>query len=83
MTGFFIPKFRLPRRQADGAALESQLAQRVFPVAEDEADVRKLVCETLEQLGYAVLQASDGHEALRILEQHGPIHLLLTDVMMR
>ena len=27
-------------------------------------------------------QAGLGHEALRILEQHGPIHLLLTDVMM-
>jgi two-component system cell cycle sensor histidine kinase/response regulator CckA len=44
--------------------------------------VRTLVCETLEHLGYTVLQAADGHEALRMLEQHGSIHLLLTDVIM-
>jgi PleD family two-component response regulator len=37
-------------------------------VAEDEAGVRALVCETLEQLGYTVLQAADGREALRVLE---------------
>jgi PAS domain S-box-containing protein len=51
-------------------------------VAEDEAGVRKLVCETLEQLGYTVLQASDGREALLILEQHGSVPILLTDVIM-
>jgi signal transduction histidine kinase/ActR/RegA family two-component response regulator len=51
-------------------------------VAEDEAGVRQLVCDTLEQLGYKVLQAADGREALRVLEQHGPVHLLLTDVIM-
>jgi two-component system cell cycle sensor histidine kinase/response regulator CckA len=44
--------------------------------------VRTLVCETLEHLGYTVLQAADGHEALRMLEQHGSFHLLLTDVIM-
>ena len=51
-------------------------------VAEDELDVRMLVCETLEDLGYTVLQAADGQEALQVLEQHGPIDLLLTDVIM-
>jgi PAS domain S-box-containing protein len=61
---------------------ESLRGTETILVAEDEAGVRKLVCEALEQLGYSVLQAADGREALRILEQHGPIHLLLTDVMM-
>ena len=51
-------------------------------VAEDEPAVRTLVCGMLEQLGYNVLQAADGREALRILEQNGPVHLLLTDVIM-
>jgi PAS domain S-box-containing protein len=52
-------------------------------LAEDEPDVRKLVRDALEQLGYTVLPASDGYEAIRILEQHPePVPLLLTDVIM-
>jgi PAS domain S-box-containing protein len=61
---------------------ESLRGTETILVAEDEPGVRKLVCETLQQLGYTVLQASDGHEALHILEQQGPVHLLLTDVIM-
>jgi CheY-like chemotaxis protein len=52
-------------------------------VAEDEPGVRRLVKQTLEQLGYTVLEATDGYEALRVIEQHtSKIHLLLTDVVM-
>jgi DNA-binding NtrC family response regulator len=37
----------------------------------------------LTEHGYTVLTASDGEDALRVAERHaGPIHLLLTDVMM-
>jgi CheY-like chemotaxis protein len=64
------------------APFESLRGTETILVAEDEPDVRTLVRQTLEQLGYTVLQAADGHEALRILEQHGPVHLLLTDVIM-
>jgi len=52
-------------------------------VAEDEPDVRKLVRDALEQLGYTVLPAADGYEAIRVLEEYNaPVHLLLTDVIM-
>jgi PAS domain S-box-containing protein len=52
-------------------------------VAEDEPGVRKLVCDTLEQIGYTILPAADGYEAMRILAQHGDVvDLLLTDVVM-
>ena len=61
---------------------ESLRGTETILVAEDESGVRTLVCETLEGLGYTVLRATDGHEALRTLEQHGYIHLLLTDVIM-
>jgi DNA-binding NtrC family response regulator len=38
---------------------------------------------SLEQLGYAVLEAADGYEALRVIEQHkSTIHVPLTDVIM-
>jgi PAS domain S-box-containing protein len=52
-------------------------------VAEDEPGVRGLVKQTLELLGYTVLEATDGYEALRVIEQrNSEIHLLLTDVIM-
>jgi PAS domain S-box-containing protein len=52
-------------------------------LVEDEAPVRSLARTVLEARGYAVLEASRGDEALRVAQHHrGPIHLLLTDVVM-
>ena len=52
-------------------------------VVEDEDIVRELVCEVLEDQGYNVLCARDGIEALNMAEDFdGPIHLLVTDVIM-
>jgi signal transduction histidine kinase len=52
-------------------------------VVEDEEIVRELVCEVLEDQGYNVLCAPDGIEALNLAEEfEGPIHLLVTDVIM-
>jgi CheY-like chemotaxis protein len=52
-------------------------------LVEDEAEVRAAVLESLEMRGYTVLKARHGREALQICRQHeGPIHLLLTDVLM-
>ena len=66
-----------------------EVAQEVPPltdhrrvlVVDDEAVVRMLVVETLQDLGYAVLEADDGAQALRILQQTSvAIDLLVTDV---
>jgi signal transduction histidine kinase len=52
-------------------------------VVEDESGVRALVRRVLEKYGYAVLSASHGIEALAIAQRHaGPIHLLVTDMVM-
>jgi signal transduction histidine kinase len=52
-------------------------------LAEDQPEVRSVAVAVLERYGYRVLQASNGDEALQILRQHrGPIHLLLSDVVM-
>jgi two-component system, cell cycle sensor histidine kinase and response regulator CckA len=52
-------------------------------LAEDEEAVRSLVLQVLRRSGYAVLEARDGEEALALSTKHtGPIHLLLTDVVM-
>jgi PAS domain S-box-containing protein len=52
-------------------------------LVEDEPGVRTLVHETLKLHGYHVLEARHGIEALLTGARHpGPIHLLLTDVVM-
>jgi two-component system, cell cycle sensor histidine kinase and response regulator CckA len=52
-------------------------------LAEDEEIVRKLASEVLGMYGYQVLEAANGGAALLMCERHsGPIHLLLTDVIM-
>jgi signal transduction histidine kinase/CheY-like chemotaxis protein len=53
-------------------------------VVEDEYPVRKLVVDVLKSAGYAVLDADSGEAALETAARHqGPLHLLLTDVIMR
>jgi PAS domain S-box-containing protein len=52
-------------------------------LVEDEEQVRQLAVRVLRRLGYTVLAAGAGTHALAIAEGHdGPIHLLLTDVVM-
>jgi PAS domain S-box-containing protein len=52
-------------------------------LAEDNEPVRVLAERILRSEGYAVLIAAHGYEALQLAQAHvGPIHLLLTDVMM-
>jgi CheY-like chemotaxis protein len=52
-------------------------------LVEDEATVRSFARRTLEGLGYRVLAAGDGRQALAAVSGHpGRIDVLMTDVMM-
>jgi two-component system cell cycle sensor histidine kinase/response regulator CckA len=52
-------------------------------LAEDEDSLRALISDLLQQNGYKVLVASCGLQAMKMAESYdGPIHLLLTDVVM-
>ena len=52
-------------------------------LVEDDESMRDLTRHCLEMGGYTVLGVRDGEAAIRIAsEQKGPIHLLLTDVVM-
>lgn len=69
-------------RPAASVPVEALRGSETILLVEDEAAVRNLVREVLGKNGYTVLEAHHGGEALRLAMQHaGPIHLLLTDVV--
>jgi PAS domain S-box-containing protein len=71
-----------PQEVRASSAPRARDAETVL-VVEDEEKVRVLVREMLEELGYNVLEAPGGAEALRLCSQwQGPIDVLLTDVVM-
>lgn len=52
-------------------------------LVEDDEMVRKMSIDILTELGYTVLEAKNGEDALQICDRyHGTIDLLLTDVVM-
>jgi len=63
--------------------IEMSRGRETILLVEDEPDVRDFVGEVLKSRDYTVLEARDGEDALRIVEQYRePLHLVLTDVMM-
>jgi len=65
------------------AAPEDPQGNETILLVEDEAKLRPLIHRILERKGYTVLSAAEGAEALDIVARHqGPIHLVLTDVVM-
>lgn len=51
-------------------------------LAEDEAMLRVLAVEMLEDAGFRVFEAGDGIEALELLKTHPEISLLVSDIKM-
>ncbi|MDU8417714.1 response regulator [Pseudomonas syringae] len=58
----------------------SSTSDETILVVDDEPAVRLLIAELLEDLGYIVLQAERGADALTILQSKAAIDLLITDV---
>jgi two-component system, cell cycle sensor histidine kinase and response regulator CckA len=85
-------KVYLPRTDApedDGGGLTAAIGDDVGAggatvlLVEDDAAVRDLARRALEERGYVVVEAADGQSALDLVDAYaGPIHLLLTDVIM-
>ncbi len=79
----------LPRRREHWMAAESSGAARsqrgteTLLVVEDENPLRESICEYLRGLGYTVLGADSGPQALAVCNQHsGHIDLMVSDVVM-
>jgi len=78
---------RAERLEAD--PVEETAIHRFMPggnelilVAEDEEDVRETVVTLLGELGYEILEAANGPDALRLIQENEHIDLLFSDVRM-
>jgi CheY-like chemotaxis protein len=67
--------------KAQPAVIATETARLPLLIVDDEPPILELLQETLEDVGYSVLTASDGREALAIAQQT-PLALVLTDMMM-
>ena len=83
-TAFTITFPRVePAAAAQAAPLASNPPMGTVLLVEDEPAVRDIASQMLAMQGFLVLEAVNGPEAIRQAEAYdGPIHLLLTDVMM-
>lgn len=62
---------------------ETMSGSQTILIVDDDAILRTLLRGSLQESGYAVIEAGRGEDALRLSKQHpGPIHLLIADVML-
>ncbi|WP_313436274.1 PAS domain S-box protein [Novosphingobium sp.] len=80
----FLPRHRGAEEMADAEGgsghLPEAVAGEVVLVVEDEAVVRGLIVEVLDELGYHAIEAADGPSGLEILQSGRRIDLLITDI---
>ncbi len=81
----YLPREEEPLEEIREKRVEEELpyGSETVLVVEDEEELRKLAVQILQKQGYKVLEAPQGDEALLISQKYeGPIHLLITDVVM-
>jgi CheY-like chemotaxis protein len=82
----YFPRVDKPVEAAAGALQTGPLPRgtETLLIVEDEPSVRHLAWKVLEALGYHVLRANNGQDALQMVREHkgSPIRLVVTDVMM-
>jgi CheY-like chemotaxis protein len=80
----------LPRVRAEATPVADRWVYGDLPrgtetilLVEDDSDIREIAHEILTRQGYTVLDAADADQSLWLIKDHpGPVHLLLTDVVM-
>src|SRR5438270_9492527 len=81
----FLPRVSAPPKQhvEVPAVKASRAGMETILVAEDQPDLRWMICQFLQELGYSVLEAKDGGDAVALAQQYkGDIDVLLTDIVM-
>ncbi len=80
----YLPRtrHRLELDRTNGIGNASLGGGETILVVEDHAEVREIVCKQLSVLGYRIIEATDGREALQMLAEGAEVDLLFTDVVM-
>ncbi|MGE5647187.1 MAG: PAS domain S-box protein [Acidobacteriota bacterium] len=80
----YLPRTRkAPKARANAAPRVPRKGTETILLVEDEPQVRTLAREMLARLGYRVLEAGDGAQALEVWRESGDaVDLLVTDVIM-
>jgi two-component system cell cycle sensor histidine kinase/response regulator CckA len=79
-TTFFV---YLPATPAGGAEHAGEENWETLLLVEDEENIRRPQAEILASHGYRVLEAAGGAQAIALCQSYtGPIHLMITDVLM-
>ncbi len=80
----YFPATSMPQSQERETAHLNYKAQgETILVVEDETDLRKMIVQALERRGYNVLEASNGDEAVKVVQDgNSSVRILLTDIVM-
>jgi PAS domain S-box-containing protein len=81
----YFPRIHAALTSANAEAFGSSELPRgseLVLVVEDNAEVRRTAVDILSTLGYRVIEAGNGHQALEQFMQHPDIALVFTDVML-
>jgi len=78
----------LPRHVGEAGEIENELVTPIVGsasgqtvlIVDDEATIRHLVDEVLDEAGYTVIGAADGAAGLKVLQSGARVELLITDV---
>jgi len=63
--------------------MASPSPHEVIVIVDDEDFIRDLFGQTLRTLGYTVLEATDGENALQVMQDHhAPVALVISDISM-
>jgi CheY-like chemotaxis protein len=86
-TSFIVHLPRIADSQsigtADPGSEKSHKGTETILVVEDQEELRKLAAFALNICGYQILEAGNGYAAMLAAQAHaGPIHLMLTDIVM-
>jgi PAS domain S-box-containing protein len=78
----YLPRAREAKVTSTAAAEIADGKGECILLVEDNLDFRRLTLALLHSFGYRVLDAADAASALKVLDEHPEIELLLTDVVL-